>query len=328
MDKEVTKLLKSAELAKYTFRLRLLDKIILPRLRTVPFRGGFGKALFEIACPYRRCTQDSCAARFRCVYSYIFDTPVPPDAETLSLNSHVTHPFIIEPPFNVTGVYECEDMLEMNLILIGDAIRYLPYCILAFERLGNMGIGKERGRYVIEGVFTTKDEDSTLVFSEKDKRIINGENKMPFAGIMNGRKQESERWNKEKSIKVKFSTPGRFEYNGELISKGLEFHILLRSILRRLSTLVYFHCGGLRLPFDFKQLIEDAGKIKIIEEHLNWEDYERFSSRKRKRMRLGGLSGTIQYHGELMDFVPFLLLAEYIHVGKSVSFGFGKIEIS
>ena len=44
-------------------------------------------------------------------------------------------------------------------------------------------------------------------------------------------------------------------------------------------------------------------------------------------MMLGGFIGTISFKGDFKEFVPFILLGEYIHVGKGTSFGLGKYEI-
>lgn len=327
MDTLSIEILQRALLSKYTFKLRLSKRLILPKFRGALFRGGFGKALLNAVCPEKACDQNDCPQRLRCVYSYIFETPVPDDADVLRLNTHVTHPFIIEPPHGQKSVYESGDALELNLILIGKAIDYVPYCVFAFERLGVMGIGRERVQYEIENVVATDNGVETVIFSSKEKRFSGKGSVLSFDGVMNGRGEDGQRWLRTGSVEIQCTTPARFEHDGELVVEGLEFHILLRSILRRLSTLLYFHCGRLALPIDYKQLIEDARGITRGENTLIWEDYERYSARREKRMKLGGLMGSIWYQGNLEPFVPFLLLAEYIHVGKSVSFGFGQISI-
>lgn len=327
MDIAAVDILESATLSKYTFRLRPVLKLSLPRFRMSTFRGGFGKALLEAVCPERICRQDACSHRFQCAYSYIFETPVPKDAEVLRLNSNVAQPFIIEFPYNTKDVYENSETLDLNLILIGKAIDYIPYCVFAFERLGVMGIGRDREKYIVENVISMNDQTETIVFSGKEKKFLGEGNRITFASIMNGQEEERQKWHETQSIQIHFLSPGRFEHGGKIINKNLEFHILLRSILRRLSTLLYFHCGGLRLHINYKQSIEDAKEIRILENNLYWEEYERFSTRKEKRLKIGGLMGTICYKGNIETFIPFLLLAKYIHAGKSISFGFGQIAL-
>lgn len=44
-------------------------------------------------------------------------------------------------------------------------------------------------------------------------------------------------------------------------------------------------------------------------------------------MKMGGFIGSITFEGDFKEFIPFLLLGEYVHVGKGTSFGLGKYEI-
>jgi CRISPR/Cas system endoribonuclease Cas6 (RAMP superfamily) len=42
---------------------------------------------------------------------------------------------------------------------------------------------------------------------------------------------------------------------------------------------------------------------------------------------MGGFVGKISFSGLLIPFWSYLLLGEYVHVGKGSSFGLGKYEI-
>ena len=44
-------------------------------------------------------------------------------------------------------------------------------------------------------------------------------------------------------------------------------------------------------------------------------------------MRLGGLKGEMKYCGDIGPFYPYLNAAEYIGVGKNITFGFGRIKV-
>ncbi len=112
-----------------------------------------------------------------------------------------------------------------------------------------------------------------------------------------------------------------------MLSPTLEFHILFRNLLRRISLLSYFHCRE-ELNLDFKGLIEEAKGVKVRQEKLSWFDWERYSNRQETKMMMGGFIGSIAFEGDLEPFLPFLLLGEYIHVGKGTSFGLGKYEFT
>ncbi len=44
-------------------------------------------------------------------------------------------------------------------------------------------------------------------------------------------------------------------------------------------------------------------------------------------MRLGGFVGQVTYRGDFTEFLPYLLLGTYTHVGKGATFGLGEYEI-
>ena len=81
------------------------------------------------------------------------------------------------------------------------------------------------------------------------------------------------------------------------------------------------------MDLDFKGLIENSKSIKVKEERLSWVDWERYSNRQETKMKMGGFIGSITFEGDFKPFLPFLLLGEYIHVGKGTSLGLGKYEI-
>jgi CRISPR-associated endoribonuclease Cas6 len=126
-------------------------------------------------------------------------------------------------------------------------------------------------------------------------------------------------------LTLRFLTPTRLIYGGSL-TDSLDFHILLRVLLRRLSNLAYFHCGT-DLQLDYRGLIAAAEQIRTVESRLRWYDWERYSSRQDARMKMGGFLGRVTYAGDLQPFLPLLWLGSFVHVGKGTSFGLGKYVI-
>ncbi len=102
--------------------------------------------------------------------------------------------------------------------------------------------------------------------------------------------------------------------------------MLIRNLLRRLSSLAYFHHGW-ELDLDFTGLIERAAGVRLVEDNTRWVNWERYSSRQDSKMNLGGVVGTVVYEGDLDEFIPLLRLGELVHVGKGAVFGMGKYEM-
>jgi CRISPR-associated endoribonuclease Cas6 len=247
------------------------------------------------------------------------------------------HPFILEPPMNNRKSYQKGEDLSFGLTLIGRAVDYLPYFIYAFEELGRIGIGKGRGKYELREVAEEGGESEGDSFPKK-RVIYSGDTKLltqtnppiQWSDILMNHPEPPN------AIQVSFITPTRIKYKNSL-TKDLEFHIFFRSLLRRISLLSYFHCGHRIDDTGFKDIIEQAGKIKTVKRSLYWHDWERYSNRQETRMKMGGFMGgmkmggfmgEITYEGDLAPFWPYIKLGEYVHVGKGSGFGLGRYILS
>lgn len=82
------------------------------------------------------------------------------------------------------------------------------------------------------------------------------------------------------------------------------------------------------MEIDFKGLIEKARVVRQGASDIHWFDWKRYSTRQEEWMSLGGVTGTVSYEGDLSEFMLFLRLGEYVHVGKGTSFGLGRYSIT
>ncbi|OGP90580.1 MAG: hypothetical protein A2156_08995 [Deltaproteobacteria bacterium RBG_16_48_10] len=334
--------------AQFQFILRAQDCLNLPAYKGSTFRGGFGYAFKKIVCVNREKGCGSCLLKSKCVYSYAFETPPPSDTSKMRKYPYAPHPFIITPPLEEKRIYREGERICFELALIGKSIDYLPYFIYTFDELGRMGIGKGKGKYHLEEVRVlqigqrlkvkggrTEDQGQRaeikekIIYSGKDKilrtdyQIIHSGDLFPFHPAPPAFNQTCDL--APFTLDLIFLTPARLKYEGKL-TPPLEFHVLIRNLLRRISLLSYFHCEK-ELDLDFKGLIEKSSEIKVAKSNLKWFDWERYSNRQEIRMKMGGFIGSITFEGDFKSYLPFLLLGEYIHVGKGTSFGLGKYKI-
>ncbi len=301
---------------RYTFRLRAEERIQLPPYKGAAFRGGFGYAFRKVVCALKRKPCDDCLLKARCVYAYIFETPPPSGTKVMRKYTRAPHPFVIEPPADRRSRFEQGEIIPFEIILIGKAVEYLPYFIYTFETLGGMGIGRERGKYHLESVR----RDEVKIYDGATKTLT----PVPPGGAERGQDPAEE--SGADRITLEFVTPTRILYNKHL-TVDLEFHILVRNLLRRIALLSCFHCGGNPDDIDFRALIRKAESVKVRRRNLRWVDWERYSTRQKTRMKLGGFIGKVIFEGDLMPFIPYIRIGEDAHVGKATSFGLGKYEI-
>lgn len=304
---------------KFGFSIEAVDPLVLPPYKGSTFRGGFGNVFRKVVCAVKRADCRDCLLKSRCIYAYIFETFPEESAAIMNMGRYeaVPHPFIIEPPSEDKRFYEPGEVISFSLVLVGRAIDYLPYFIYTFDELGRVGIGKGRGRFILREVSC----EGEAVYTAQDKTV---RKVLPLAFSLDEELPAGS--DNAQSVTLRFLTPLRIQYQRDLVVNP-EFHILIRSLMRRLSLLHYFHCEQREPQWEQKRWIQEAEGISIKESSHRWWDWERYSGRQGVRMKLGGLMGDVTYEGNIAAFLLLLRAGEVLHLGKGTSFGLGRYEI-
>ncbi|MBC2698454.1 MAG: CRISPR system precrRNA processing endoribonuclease RAMP protein Cas6 [ANME-2 cluster archaeon] len=268
----------------------------------------------------KECVQ--CVHRYKCIYSYVFETPIPREAKEgkRSKDEYVPHPFVIEPTLDKRQYYGIEDELDFHIILVGRAVDYIPYIIFAFEELGRIGIGKDKGKYSLEKVISINNNRELLIYDgnshiQDDFYVMDSTELVRQAAQLN-----------YQQVTFYFLTPTRIKNKGKL-TIDIDFVIILRNLLRRLSRLAEVHCDE-KWELEWNELIEMANdRVSTVSSELKWYDWKRYSQRQGTKMKMGGFLGEITFEGELAEFMPFIKLGELLHMGKGTVYGLGKYEI-
>ncbi|MBW1973001.1 MAG: CRISPR system precrRNA processing endoribonuclease RAMP protein Cas6 [Deltaproteobacteria bacterium] len=307
-------------IARYSFILTAIEKIILPPYKGSTFRGAFGKALKNSVCYIGLSNCNECPIKNRCAYIYLFETPPPKNTKMMKKYTSTPHPFILIPPLKGKNEYYPYEKINFELTLIGKAIDYLSFFITAVKRMGRFGIGKGRGKFELNEVWVNSlNGKNVKVYRKGEGMLSNVNHKIKFNEIINNYKDTN-------ILNITFITPTRITFEGKY-SNDIPFHLLFRTLLRRISLLSYFHLEKELSHIDFKGLINESKSIKTISYNLRYMDWERYSHRQKRHINMGGMVGDVTYQGELTKFFPFLVLGEYIHVGKGTVFGMGKYVI-
>jgi CRISPR-associated endoribonuclease Cas6 len=321
----------------FTFSLEAKDILLLPSYKGSTLRGGFGNAFRRVVCALRKTDCADCILKEKCVYSYVFETPPPSDTKIMKKYTNAPHPFVIDPSPEKRQAYKPGDEITFGLTLIGRAIDYLPYFIYTFDELGKIGLGKGRGKYELKAVRDISVRDTSDKMQDVSQRgngtniIYNSSSKTlkssPPSSLFLDFVDDSSLASRHSHLSLSFLTPTRINYGSDLVL-DLEFHILLRQLLRRLYLLYYFHCNGDPSAWDFKGMIEKAKEVKTVKRNLRWYDWERFSARQDTRMKMGGFVGEITFEGDIGPFIPLIEAGEVLHVGKGTGFGLGRYGIT
>ncbi len=317
----------------FKLNLRPEHTLTMPPYKGSTLRGAFGVAFKRVVCALRRQSCDDCLLNSRCVYSYVFETKPQEKLSIFGKIAYIPRPYIIEPPLEDKTEYKPNEILSFRLVLIGKATQYLPYFIYAFQELGSSGIGKGRGKFVLEEVFHINEDGQRSIYHINSGTLLPVESQIiDLNGAIENSLNALDSLNVLPELTIQFLTPTRIKYQRHFVGKP-KFHVLMRQLLRRIFLLWYFHSDE---PVDdvlgsFKdyhqRLINMATAVEAISENLKWIDWERYSHRQRTRMRLGGFTGEITYRDVSEHFLPFLRAGQILHIGKGTTFGLGKFNI-
>lgn len=306
------------KIVKFSFNFRAEENGNLPRYLGNTLRGGFGITFRKIVCSDRNRDCRTCDQSTNCVYPYIFETPGNEGNDKFSSYSDVPRPFIIEPDDNQKRVVIRGDPLQFRLILVGKAIDYLPYFIFCFDKLGKNGIGSRRIAFELDEVCGFNFlQNRWIKLYDARERILKGDLPIITANELS--------YESKDTLTLNFLTPTRIKYRESYIT-NMEFHVMMRNLLRRISMLMLCHCDSV-LDIDINELIEESKTVEVLRWDLRWQNWTRYSSRKKELMELGGFIGNVTYKGNFDKFMPFIALGEQIHIGKGTTFGLGKYVI-
>lgn len=211
-----------------------------------------------------------------------------------------------------------QNQVCFDFCLLGSACQYWPQVIKAFERLQQMGIGKQRYSFTV---------NSIAVWQGRDwKECLNNQGHFfPPQTIVLADLVPTK--NLQSVLRLTFSTPLLLKSEGVLSKAAPSFDLLLHRLIGRLDGLLKREESGFCLGKDDKYaLLEEAQKIHCLHRDLYWGGTARYSARQNKTMYFEGIIGSMVFSGQFKPFLPFLPLMSWLGIGNKTTFGCGKID--
>jgi hypothetical protein len=318
-------------LSVFRFTLEAIERLWLPPYKGSALRGGFGHVFKRTICVQPQVTEcEGCLLTGSCAYAYLFETRPPPDSEVLRTHRAVPRPFVIEPPLDRRQEYAPGERMAFGLVLVGRAADYLPHFLVVFRELGEAGLGRpvDSGRGWRRGKYALWDVVGVHPLTGQEEPVYGGE--VLLGTGLHVTAAEVAAWAEGLPVDrltVRFLTPARLKHEGEFAQDAVPFHVLVRALLRRVSSLAYFHCGT-QWETDYRGWVERAQGVEAVDTHLSWMEWGRRSGRQKRRIEMGGVVGSVTYAGDLAPFRPLLALGALVHVGKGAVFGNGQYVVS
>jgi hypothetical protein len=313
-------------------------------------RGGFGHVFRKLCCIPQCRDARACPLANACPYKIIFEPSPPPGAEQLSKNQDIPRPFVFRPPLTQQTRYQKDETFAFELILIGSALEFLPYFVLAFRELADKGMGLNRARcglsQVVElnrmdGASGQQVESSREIYNSAVQLFQSPEGRTGRQWIearstefsVNGAGKTGNRGSEvgcpgypaPGRITLRFLTPTFLRAEGEVVRRP-EFHHVIKRLRDRVNALATFYGDG-PLQMDFRGFGQRAEQVRTVSHQTEWIERARTSSKTGQRHELSGFIGESTYEGNLTEFLPWLALGELVHVGKHTAWGHGRMNI-
>lgn len=120
-------------------------------------------------------------------------------------------------------------------------------------------------------------------------------------------------------------TPLRLRRKGTLLTE-IDFPVIVSNITKRILELCERYGGFLD--------VDEAGRVCILAEQIqetackfSVNAIERYSNRHGRKMDMSGVIGVMTCEGKLEPFTPWLNAERILHLGRNVTFGYGKVDV-
>lgn len=275
----------------------------LPRFLGPTLRGAFGYVYKNMVCQIPHGDCGKCPLRSRCPYPLVFDGIV-------GENTHpLPQPFLL----SVDDRSRSDDSrIIWTVRLLGSACRYWPSVLHSFVEIAERGLGKDRIKVSLDRVVNQFDQslwtaDGVHVHDTNTSRIATRKEKVSVPV----------------TLKWRFHSPvcGICDSNSNRIT-GIS---LLLHGRRRWNLLNQYYGDGPTNESERSRRFDES-EFTVVEHRLRHWTCNRFSNRTKSRMELWGLRGSITIRGPWFETGEWLDAIPYIHLGKSTSFGCGRVS--
>ena len=293
---------------KLIFTVKMEEDIADPHL-LFAIRTYF-PAIFRnnVGCDRENCVKCSVAAD--CPYDQIFSQAMGTNSSAVKRFQKPPLPFAFELPILTPDTNEGSE-LEIGLTLIGRAVNNVLHFKKAVESMiGKMGTQQSGFARVVKMESVDYLGNRMVITREGCKDALDRLYVLSMDGL------EKTAVLADDSVTITFDTPLRIIRDGRPI-RELSFPPLAMSLLRRISALAYYYCF-MELDLDYKWLSRQSQEICISSSGFSWTEWDKGMS---------GIIGSGTFTGSMVEFHPFLLLGEILHVGKGASYGLGHYRL-
>jgi hypothetical protein len=235
----------------------------------------------------------------------------------------------VQPPIDEGEqlVYLPGQELRFGYSLIGQTRTVLLYLVRAVEKMGQVGIGRGRGRFKLESLT----EYSPLLGTERPL-LVNRTVHKPTLAVTAAQISAQAAQMTTGQVMIHFFTPLRLTAREQLV-KTPNLVVFMQRLIERCQNLSE-HYGAAEKPPDREEwrrlserLSADAQTVKITEDETRWVEAYSGSRRQGRSTPISGLVGRVGWVGDMRRLLPWILWGQSLHVGKDAVKGNGWYQV-
>ena len=301
--------------AEVSWKGRFLNAGRLPPFRGATLRGALGYHLRNTVCNSfkRKCTD--CFLRYQCAYSLFFEGTAAEDRKIMRLYDNAPQPFMFLLNTGDKTDIEPNDPFRFGMRLFGNAAGLFPYIAFSLFEAGKKGIGHAHLCFEVDVI----EQDGAALYEKEGTTIRKPqlcELSLPESTEM------------ATAVEVSLLSPLRIRSGGHT-AKRLSFLDIAKAALRRLTIVnAFYGDGSIPAPEWNRRLLQLAEQVTTFSDSLHPFGFDRYSGRQERSVRLDGVLGNIVFRDVPPELFRLLKVVELIGLGKSTSFGFGRIAVT
>lgn len=302
-------------ISRYRFTLRITEPLRLPDYSGSTLRGVFGHALMQLS----GINQDDIARKTPLVlnspYTQIFAPQANvTDQTTLNGLNQLPVPYVIEAPLISAKTWLPGELLQFHQVLTEPALFQLQVIVLAWRRAFSRGVGVGDGKALLISVeHELPTGEWCEIYSETEARIREHSTLLRVPEYQH-----------TTDVHLQLQTPLRLQQRGKILgTQEINGNTFLRHLIRRISLYLQYQNQNACSLDGIRQLNSLADQIQD-ERQLEWQDWQRYSSRQKQAMKLGGVLGRWYLKNVPPELLKFIYVGQWLHLGKETAFGLGK----
>lgn len=233
------------------------------------------------------------------------------------------HPFVLSDVYSPQRRFRAGEDFCFSVTLVGKAAEWLGFVTAAVALAAERGLGRERTRFRLVEVGAADGGGRRLTISPA---ICTGPVPVLRAEKL-GRPPAG-------PVALEFVTPLRLQREGKPV-KDLNFPLIVKRLTERVGMLCELYCAhdtpAHELRSRWQELVTEgrmvAREIPWRTAEERWADLKHYSAWQRRKIALGGVVERIEQGEGWQILWPLLAVGEFVHVGKSTSFGCGQYRL-